>query len=387
MLGLSASQLLELARRKTGLNDFGDTGFLPGFEKLIDALEHEAHLSDRGRPAVQERMVRLLANRLRFQADLSRHPEILDEPLAAPVVIISLPRAGSTKLHRLLAEGDDFQKLLFWQGYNPAPFPGVVPGLPDPRIEDAMRFLAWRSSTNAAADKAHHMEATAPEEEMYLLEFSFGIYWPTAYYNVPGYIEWLKTSDPNYVYRYLRQLLQYLQWQFCRGGSKPWILKAPPNLGYEAYIAANFPGAKFLVLHRDPLAVIPSVGALARETRKLYSVDAKYSRQASWALEQFSGAMNRHLDWRERVRDVPILDIAYRDIHRREMDVVRTIYSFLGMPLSQRAEAAMRKWSDQNAQHKHGVHEYSLEESGLSAVQIEEKFARYAREFAEYLTT
>jgi hypothetical protein len=195
----------------------------------------------------------------------------------------------------------------------------------------------------------------------------------------------LKTSDHASVYRYLRQLLQYLQWQFCRGSSRPWVLKAPPNLGYEEHIAAHFPGARFLVLHRDPLAVIPSVGALARETRKLYSADSQYARQASWALDQFSNAMNRHLDWRERAPDAPILDIAYRDIHRSDMDVVRAVYNFVDLPLSKQAAATMRDWSAGNGQHKYGLHEYSLEQSGLCAAQIQDKFARYVNKFREYL--
>ena len=75
-------------------------------------------------------------------------------------------------------------------------------------------------------------------------------------------------------YAFHRRFLQYLQHQFHRADVKPWLLKSPPNLGFERELARNLPGAKFVVLHRDPIEVLPSLVGIVREVRRLYSTDA-----------------------------------------------------------------------------------------------------------------
>ena len=266
----SPDELVDIARRRTGLDELGDPRFLIALDELVRSINDEATVTTDGAPAATERFLRLLVNRLRFEADVARVPAILDEPLRPPLIICGLPRVGSTKLHRLLAEGGDFQSLLFWQGFNPAPVPGAPGGDNDPRIAEAVRFLEWRSRLNPAADAAHHMAALEPEEDTYLLEYTLHTYWPTSYFNVPGFLAWLALQDRDAAFRYVRQLLQYLQWQFHRDEPRPWLLKSPPNLGFEPELAGNLPGARFVVLHRDPVEVIPSTVAIVREVRRLY---------------------------------------------------------------------------------------------------------------------
>ena len=110
------TELLETARRRTGLRDAGDPSFLRALKELVRSINAESSMTPAGAEAATERWLRLLVNRLRFEADLARSPEILEQRLLPPLVICGLPRVGSTKLHRLLAEGGAFQTLLFWQG-------------------------------------------------------------------------------------------------------------------------------------------------------------------------------------------------------------------------------------------------------------------------------
>jgi Sulfotransferase family len=386
MLGATASQLLDIARERTGLSDLGEGDFLPALEQLVASIDREATLTEDGRRAAQERFIRLLVNRLRFQADLDRHPGILDERVVPPVVICGLPRVGSTKLHRLLAEGQDFQTLLFWQGFNPAPMPAPPDGGEDPRIAEAVRFLEWRARLNPATNAAHYMAALDPEEDTYLLEYTLRTYWPISYFEVPGFLAWLRTQDRDDAFRYVSRLLKYLQWQFHHDAPRPWVLKSPPNLGYENHLARHLPGARFVVLHRDPVDVIPSAAAIVREVRRLYGgAPAACSKVAAWGLEEFASAMDRHVAWRDTKPANAVLDIAYRDVRDHDIDVVRRVYEFCGMELTRDAEARMADWSRVNSQHKHGVHQYSLEESGLTSAQIERRFSTYIGRFGPLL--
>jgi hypothetical protein len=382
----TSAALLETARQRTGLQDAGDPRFLVALDELVRSINSESTVTPDGVHAATERFLRLLVNRLGFEADIARSPGILQEKLLPPLAICGLPRVGSTKLHRLLAEGGDFQSVLFWQGFNPAPIPGAPADGADPRIAEAVRFLEWRSRRNPATDAAHHMAALEPEEDTYLLEYTLHTYWPTTYFNVPGFLHWLKQQDRDAAFLYVRGLLQYLQWQFHRSHVRPWLLKSPPNLGFERELARHLPGARFVVLHRDPVDVIPSVVAIVRELRRLYCAGpGDLKTVGDWAIAEYAGAMERHMQWRRTAPARSLLDIAYTDVVANEAAVLARIYEHCGMTLSEQAGRRMEQWSADNAQHKHGQHVYSLEEAGLTRPRIKDAFSGYLRAFGAYL--
>ena len=103
-VSLEPGALLEAAEKQTGLSDFGDESFLTPLGVLTDALETEADLSAFGRFSSRQFLLQLLANRLKLEALLTAHPEILDEQIRAPIFIVGLPRTGTTHLHNLVAE-------------------------------------------------------------------------------------------------------------------------------------------------------------------------------------------------------------------------------------------------------------------------------------------
>ena len=100
---LDADTLVAAARAVDGLQDFGDDSYREPLERLLWSLEHEADLNAIGRPAMYQRMLDILSTRLRVQEWLRRHPEIRDEEIVAPLVIVGLPRTGTTMLHRTIA--------------------------------------------------------------------------------------------------------------------------------------------------------------------------------------------------------------------------------------------------------------------------------------------
>jgi hypothetical protein len=100
---LDASELLKAASARTGLDDFGPDDFREGFSLLIDAINREAAIRAECRLQLEEKFVNLLAQRLWFARDMEAHREIAEERIGSPLVIVSLPRTGSTKLAGLLS--------------------------------------------------------------------------------------------------------------------------------------------------------------------------------------------------------------------------------------------------------------------------------------------
>ncbi len=85
---------MSAARRRTGLNDFGDDRFREGLRVLVDAFEAADTANAFGRLFFREYCTLRLINRLKIQAGLSRHPEILDVPIRRPLFITGLPEVG-----------------------------------------------------------------------------------------------------------------------------------------------------------------------------------------------------------------------------------------------------------------------------------------------------
>src|SRR5262245_41478693 len=123
MVTLRADELLERAMRRTGLSDFGAADFREPLDVLLRAYESEARLTFAGRIAARASTLRLLEQRLGFEDYRKRHLEIAAQPIKLPLFIISLSRAGTTLLHRLLAQDPANRTPCSWELMHPIPPP------------------------------------------------------------------------------------------------------------------------------------------------------------------------------------------------------------------------------------------------------------------------
>ncbi len=386
-LSLELESILGEARETTGLDDFGDDAHREPLSELLSAMEHEARLNPVGRGMQRARVVGLLVNRLRVEDHCKRFPEILAEEIHAPLVIVGLARTGTTMLQRMIAADPDVYSLLWWESRNPAPFPEssweIAAGR-DPRIADAEAEV--EAMIEGAPDLAamHPIEADGPDEEIMLLEHSFYSTNPEAFVNVPQFAAWLDEQDQSSGYRYLKKLLQFLQWQKKQRGEsrKHWVLKTPHHLGFMDLLFEVFPGARVIQTHRDPLQTIPSLASLVFAIQTLGSdvCDAKkVGRQ--WS-DRMSRALVKCMEVRRDHED-QFLDIGYRELVDDPIGQIRRIYPFAGWALSAEAISQMRQWSVDHSREKRDAHHYTLEQYGLTEDGIRADFAAYRARFIE----
>jgi hypothetical protein len=370
--------VLDAARQRTGLEDFGDPAFREPLRRLLDSLEREARLHEIGRITWFERIVGILVNRLRAEPWIARHPEILEQRIEAPCVIVGLPRTGTTMLHRTIAADPSVFALRWYESRNPAPFPDSEGAARDPRIDDAEREVAAMLEAVPELLAAHPMDAFAPDEEIMLVEHAFLSWNPEAFCRVPSYAAWLETADMAPGYRHLDRTLRFLQWQKQRRGEtgRRWVLKAPFHLAFLDELFAVFPDARVVLTHRDPVETVPSLASFVHTLHRLGSdavdpleIGAHWGRKLAWATR-------RALRSRER-REGSFLDVDYEALVEDPMACVRRIYAFADMPLTPEAEQRMREWAVENARDRRPVHRYTLAEFGMSEASL-------ARDFAEY---
>jgi hypothetical protein len=381
---LEPDVLLDEARRRSGLDDFGDPAFREPFERLLRSLRDEARLHDAGREMHFERNVGLLVNRLRTEDHFRRHPEIDDERIERPLVIVGLARTGTTMLHRMLAADPRWLALLWYESRNPAPFPGSEEARSDPRIADAEAEVAAMLEASPELIAAHPMDAHAPDEEIMLVEHAFTSWNPEAFCRVPRYAAHLESADLRPGYRYLRRLLRFLQWQKRRRGLRAtrWVLKAPYHLGSLDALFEVFPDARVVMTHRDPVQTVPSLASLVRTLHGLGSDAVDPLEIGAHWCGKWARALERAIAARAK-REDRFLDVHYGPLVADPMAEVARIYAHAGLELDADAQRRMRRWAVENERERRPLHAYTLEEFGYSAAGLRKAFDAYCTRFLD----
>ncbi|WP_420428991.1 sulfotransferase family protein [Algiphilus sp.] len=378
---LQPALLLDQARQMTGgLTDFGDPSFRPGLEQLCHALNTEARLSPQGLATFDQKLTAQLANRLWMEDAIRRHPEILDEVIAPPLIIVGLPRTGTTKLHRLLSRDPRFYWMTFWESQMPVPLPGEAIDDPSPRIDQGQAIVDMMTSAMPELMAIHPMENREADEEFMLMEHSFLADF-NAYAHIPSYMDWLVAQDERPAYSLLIRMLQYLQWQKRQRGitAQRWILKAPHHLHRMALLLESFPGACVVQTHRDPVESIPSIASFVHTLHAIYSdrPDAK-AVGASWSARMRSG-LEHTMAARDRAGDShQFVDVSFKDTVTQPLQVLENLYATIGWDIDDATTEAMTQWLRADAEHHaQSAHRYSAEDFGLSAEGLRHDFAAY----------
>src|SRR4029453_18721287 len=134
---LDEDSLLSHARKNTGLSDFGSDDWHEPFRIFIKSLEEEADLTLMGRLMTRSDILMHLEARLRIEDEYKRHPQIEDEEMRSPILIVGSGRSGTSAMLNLLSLDPDNGTVKTWEALFPAPPPEAATYRPDPRIAKA----------------------------------------------------------------------------------------------------------------------------------------------------------------------------------------------------------------------------------------------------------
>ena len=376
---INANEILDQAKSETGLSDLGEPLFFEGLNKLIDSINNEANLNEIGIQAQPIRIQGLLSNRLRFEEDLKKFPEILDQQIIAPIVIVGLPRTGSTMTHRLLASDPNHTAMLWWEGRYPALLPGEKRGDIETRMELGKAEVDAVVAASPEALDIHPWDYKGADEEILLLEHNFLSTVPESFMALPSYSEWIEEQDHTLAYEDLKKFIQYLQWQNPGREKKRWVLKSPHHLGFIDKMISVFPDAKIIQTHRDPIKTVPSFCSMcANLFEPLTTNFDKVFIGKHWS-NKLTRALNHCMNISEQHPD-NFLDLEFLNMIKDPIDEMKKIYEFIGEPFGEKTEVAMEAWREEN-KHEMGAHKYSLEEYDLTESQINDNFAKYQQKY------
>jgi hypothetical protein len=370
-----ATDLIETAKRRCGLDDFGEGDFFEALSRLLDSCQDEGQLNLIGKIALKTDVLETLCARLQMERDRQLYPDITRQKIRQPLFIVGLPRSGTSVLHRLLGADPEHRSPLMWEVRSPSP-----PTRADEkrRIQSATqscKFFNWLVPTFRYA---HVVGAEVPQECVSLMTPTFLSDQFDAMYYVPSYRTWFFRQDLRPAYEYHRRFLQHLQF---RRSARRWILKAPTHMFALPALFSVYPDALFVQTHRTPVDSMASVSSLVTILRSAFSDAVDPSIVCREAIDYWSETMDKFLRERDRLADNRICDIQYEEVCREPIRAVRRIYEFFGWSLSKEAEQSMRVLIESQAKRESANHRYDLSQFGANAEDVLSAFGPYCKRF------
>ncbi len=380
-LQLIAEPMLEQARAETGLSrGLDDPGFRERLDVLLTGLREEAGLSPFGVVSDYTVVLGLLRSRLLIQDLLDRHPEIRDLPITAPIVIVGLPRTGTTHLHNLISADPAVRALPYWEALEPvlARSQQPAPGEPDPRVASAQVAVDMIDAAMPLFERMHAMTADHSHEEIQLLAIDFSSMLFETMALMPTWHDYYRSHDQTPHYEYLKTVLQVLTW--LRGGER-WVLKSPQHCEQIPALLRVFPDATFAVTHRDPVSVTASVVTMLTYAARMsieHPDPIEYGRYWSQRVEDLLRACERD---RDLIPEGQAVDVRFHEFMADDFAMVERIYEVAGQPMTAAARSGMEAFLAANPRGKFGTVIYDLADFGIDADDRRRALRSYAERF------
>jgi hypothetical protein len=369
-------ELVDRAAERTGLDDLGSDSWSEGLQILVETLETAPEVTPDGRADLYRQFVDALANRLRVVEYVATHPDVIDEDVERPLVILGLPRTGTTAASYLLDQDPARRSLLNWEAADSVPPASAGHLRTDPRCLAKKAELDELAAELQAAEFPipHWEEADGPTECTFLHNQDFKAFLWEAFMPDSAYSDWLLQTDMTSAYDYERTVLQVLQ----STASGAWSLKMPSHAVHIDALVAAFPDVRIVWAHRDPYKVVGSFLSVQELSRAVATGgQVEMDRVVPLVLQQLHEHVTRTNAVRDRMGADRFFDLHYAELMRDPLGQMRSLYAWAGDQLTPAVEHAMLEWLEHHPQDRFGLRPYSLDSYGLTTHDLEPLFADY----------
>lgn len=387
---LTVDSVLATAVERVGLEDFGPDDGLESWRDRLGRWVEEVDADDDrtalGRSSLFNYCVRNAANRLLIQGTLSRHPEIHDEEIREPIIVVGLPRSGTTHLLNLISADQRLRSLPLWESYEPVPIAGEARGEDgvDPRYRRCESEWQHMQTALPFVAAMHPMEPDHVHEEIELQSPDFASYNLEWLARAPKWRDHYLARDQTPHYAYMRSVLQMLQWQDAQAGRRRdrWVLKSPQHLEQLGPLLTTFPEATIVMTQRDPVSVVQSAATmLAYGSRMNYQ-----STNPGWYLDYWTDRIGRMLD--AATHDVDLIpqaqriDVPFHEFMADDVAMVERIYEVAGLPMTDEAHAQIDSHLGTHQRGRFGQVHYDLRiDFGIDPETVRQRFTKYFEAF------
>jgi hypothetical protein len=381
-ISFDEAELVAESQARTQLSDFGDDAFRTRLRAHLAAIDGDRGLTNLGRLILRRRVLRLLSSRLLLTDLVARYPEIHDVQIERPLIVVGLPRSGTTHLVNLLAADTRFRSLPYWESQEPFPLPGEGPDVDgiDPRWRRCAEDHAVEATMAPLTKNMHDRFPAAIEEEVELLDVDFASYTLEWHARVPDWREYYLSLDQREHYAYLKTMLKALT--FLRGPRR-WVLKSPQHLEQIGPLVDTFPDATIAFTHRDPVAVIQSAITMLAYGDRLRRHQIEPEQLAEYWVDRVERLLRACVRDRELVPEDRSVDVVFHEFMADDMATIERIHHTAGKSSSDGARAQLETYRRENPRGKHGQVLYDLAgDFGMKPDDVRARFDFYFDRFA-----
>ena len=381
LLDMTVEGVLAEAQSTTGLSEFGPMDFVERMQLLLDEVADNPNLWRFAKANFRAACVKQAANRLRNQRYLISWPEVDAVMIDRPIIIVGLPRSGTTHLENLLASDRRLRHLPVYLGAQPTPQPGEETGAEgiDPRWRRSAEH--WdRMSQNAimAAMHEHSPDHACGENELQMADFTtYQWEWMA---EVPGWRDYLLSHDQTPHYAYGKRILRSIVHQFP--SDRRWILKGNQHSEQIPALISNYPDALIVQIHRDPLAILQSVLTMRGLSVLAHQRYPDIEAHVAYWVDRIERMLRAYLRDMNTVPNGQRLDILFGDVIADDVGTAQKVLEFAGFASTSESEGDMRAYMDSHPRGKDGRVVYDLAgDFNLDIPALRERFAFYREAF------
>ena len=271
----------------------------------------------------------------------------------APVFIIGHWRSGTTHLHNLMSQDEQFGCVRMAQALSPDCAVSTRRWLPD---LFAKVFPQKRPMDNLT------WPMDAPQEEEIPLAKMTPYSWYMQFFFPRQALDLLKQGvlfdeTPRRIGNEVkRKYLQILKTASMLDDGRRLLLKNPVNTARIPMLLELFPNAKFVAIHRSPYEVYPSAVNLHRKILALTSLQ-EFDDQLieDNVLAIYEQVMETYLRDRHKIPAENLVEVAYGDLDVHPFETIRKVYEDLGINGWDSAAPAVQAYIDsQSGYRKNG---------------------------------
>jgi len=325
--------------------------FRERLDHLCRSLREEAQLNALGHTLAYGQLKRAIQIRHRVGRLWRDVPEIERTPIAPPIIVVGQMRAGTTRMHRLLAADPAHCGTPLYRAFDP-----VRPNL-DFRPGQTRAGLAMARLINPWMDTMHPFGARRVDEELAWLTYALNPCAMEAQYRIPAYVRHSETRDAGAIYREFARVLRSDAAQ-ADDAARPRVLKCPQFAEDLAPLLAQFPDARVVVTSRasaevlaSSVSLVASQMAYQTDHADLAAIEHEWKRKlelrearVAAALAEFGG---------------PVARVAFDALNADWEGELRRVYATLGLTFTDAARAAMRAEIGRAEHSPHRRHEAS----------------------------
>lgn len=378
MPSLTSEAIVRAAQNRAGSRDLGGDSFREPLEIYLQAVRREADLNPFGRLAVKGMLAEALRNRIELARWAREHPEVRDERIEAPWVIVGLPRTGTSLLSILLGLDPNTRALMHWEAARPIPPPTLATAAEDPRIAENAKELGRLLKLNPAIGAMHPFGATIAQECVALFMFDIRTLGVETQAYVPSYGRWLQGCDMTPAYAQHKLALQTLQ---AAQPTARWVLKTPNHLWCLETLLESYPDARIIWTHRDPGKVITSLASLVNALQRMFTYRRDHAATAEEWLGKSRFAIESGMAYDDRVSGDWCQHVRFADLMKDPIGTVHAVYARHGETPSALHVRRMEVWMQERGRHSEGRHVYEPRDFGWTYDGLAEGFSAYRERY------